>query len=178
MFKKSVCLLTLIFLAGPFLAEEPEDAADGQKEVGYALLEGIAQTFHDLAVNGSKDETVDRIERFLINSMADARKAKEKKQIDPVFFARYNRLLAIIKLSMAPDPGGILVPIIDRELRRFVNEVLGEDYKGSGPEAIGQVARAIAEETINLHLHLDNVEAKAKLWKSFEEKYAEKAEKK
>lgn len=172
MIKKPICLLTMIFFSAPLLASQPGDAAKS-KEVGYALLESIAITFRDLAVNGRpKDETVNRIERFLVNSMAEARKAKEKKQIDPVFFARYGRLLAIIKLSMAPDPGGILVPIIDQELRRFVNEVLGEDYKGSGPEAIGQVARAIAEETINLHLHLDNVEAKAKLWKSFEEKYA------
>jgi len=176
MFRKFVCLLTLIFLACPLLAREPGDAP-GEKEVGYALLESIAKTFHDLAAGGSKDETIKRIERFLVNSMADARKAKEMKQIDPVFFARYSRLLAIIKLSMAPDPGGILVPIIDQELKRFVNEVLAEDYKGSGLEAIGQVARAIAEETINLHLHLDNVEAKAKLWKSFEEKYREKPEK-
>lgn len=177
MLRKSVCLLTLILLAGPFLAEEPGDAAE-QKEVGYALLEGIARTFHDLAVDGSKGETIARIERFLIDSMAEARKAKEKKQVDPVFFARYSRLLAIIKLSMAPDPGGILVPIIDQEFKRFVNEVLGEEYKGSGPQAIGQVAGAIAEETINLHLHLDNVEAKAKLWKSFEVKYGGKPEKK
>jgi hypothetical protein len=177
MFRKFLCFLALIFFTVPLLAED-QSASPVDKKVGYALLESIAKTFHDLAVGGSKIETIKQIERFLVSSMADARKAKEMKQIDPVFFARYSRLLAMIKLFMAPDPGGILVPIIDQELKRFINEVLGEDYKGSGPAAIGQAARAIAEEIINLHLHLDNVEAKAKLWKSFEEKYGAKPEKK
>jgi hypothetical protein len=38
-------------------------------------------------------------------------------------------------------------------------------------------AKAIAEEMINLYLHLDNVEAKAELWKTFAQKYGQKPEK-
>ena len=74
-------------------------------------------------------------------------------------------------MTMAPDPGGILVPVLDQELKRFVTEILGEEYKGTGPGAIGQVANAIADEIVNLQLHLDNVETKAKLRKAFDEKF-------
>lgn len=74
--------------------------------------------------------------------------------------------------------GGILVPIIDRELELFVKDVLAEDFKSSGPEAIGQVANAIADEIINLHLYLDNLETKEKLRKAWDEKFSAAGEKK
>jgi hypothetical protein len=151
----------------PVLAEDPAGAVL-DKKVGGALLDGIAKVFYDIAATGSgmpKD-----IEEMLAASMSDARKAKEQKQIDAVFFARYQRLLAVIKMVIAPDPGGILVPIIDQELRRFVNEILGEDYKGTGSGAINQVANAIADELVNLRLYLDNVEIKARLRREYDEK--------
>jgi hypothetical protein len=176
MFKKFVCLLVLILLAVPLLAEE-SSVAPLDKKVGYALLDVISQTFHDMAMTGTTGR-VEFVTQAIQKFMADARKAKEQNQIDAVFFVRYRRILAIIKLAVAPDPEGILVPIFDQELARFVQEVLGEEYKGSGPEAIGQVAKAIADEIINLHLYLDDTEAKAKLWKSFEERYSKKPEKK
>jgi len=102
--------------------------------------------------------------------MADARKARDQNQIDAVFFARYRRLLAIIRLAVAPDPEGILVPLLNEEFARFVREVLGEEYKVTGPQAIGQVANAIADELINLRLYLDNIETKEKLRKAWDEK--------
>jgi len=168
-------MLTLIVLALcviPLLAEGPDPAAF-DKKVGAALLDGIARVFHEMAVgpSGSKEDRQKQIEDYLVSSMGEARKAKEQKQIDAVFFARYQRLLGIIKLVMAPDPGGILVPIIDQELKRFVTEVLGEEFKGTGAGAIGQVANAIADEMVNLRLYMDNVEIKARLRKEFDEKF-------
>lgn len=174
MFKKSASLLALILLVVPLLAQEPSPAPL-DKKVGYALLDAIGETFHGMAVSGSGG--VEKVNAAVEKFMADARKAKEQKQIDGVFFVRYTRILAIIKIAVAPDPEGILVPMFDDELRRFVREVSGEDYKGTGPEAIGQVANGIANEIINLHLYLDDTEAKAKLWKSFDERYSGKPEK-
>jgi len=164
-------IIIAVFIV-PIFAEE-SDPAVFDKKVGTALLDSIAVVFHDLAIGGdSKDAVVKRIEEFLIKIMTDAKKAKAQGQIDGAFYARYARLLAIIKLSLAPDPGGILVPIINEEMRRFVNEVLGEEWKGSGPGAIGQVANAIADEIVNLQLYMDNLEVKAKLRKEWEEKFA------
>ena len=167
-------ILFMVIVAGlffPAFAKESSPAAF-DKKAGTAFLDSIATIFHDLAMSGGvKEDIVKRIEDFLVTSMNDAKKAKDENKIDAVFFARYARLLAIIKLSLAPDPGGILVPIINEETRRFVNEVLGEEWKGSGPGAIGQVANAISDEVVNLQLYMDNLEAKAKLRKAWEEKF-------
>lgn len=165
--KKLTTLLVLAACALPLLAAA-QDPAVFDKKFGGALLDGIATIFRDIAATGSKADTK-RIEDYLVRSMEDARKAKEQNRIDAVFLARYQRLLGIIKLVLAPDPGGILAPVLERELNWFVTEILGEKYKGSGPGAIGQVANAIADELVNLKLYMDNVEIKAKLRKDFDE---------
>jgi hypothetical protein len=175
MLKKSIGLLVLAFLAAPILAGEP-GSSPVDKKVGYALIDSIGETFHEMAMSGSGG--VEKVNTAVEKFMADARKAKEQGQIDPVFFARYTRILAIIKIAVAPDPQGVLVPMFDDELRRFVREVLGEDYKSSGPQAIGQVANAIADELINLHLYLDDIETKEKLRKAWDEKLSAPAKKK
>mgnify|MGYP001128715532 CR=1 FL=1 len=163
-------LFALIVFVVPLRAEGPDPAAF-DKKIGGALLDGIARIFHEMAATGGKD-SLKQIEDVLVGSMNDARKAREQNQIDAVFLARYQRMLGIIKLVMAPDPGGILVPIIDQELKRFVSEILGEEFKGNGPGAIGQVANAIADEMVNLRLYMDNVEIKAKLRKEMDEKFS------
>jgi hypothetical protein len=173
--KKIFSLFILILLAIPLVADDP-GAVPVDKKVGYALLDAIAQTFQEMAMTGTGG--VEKVTQAVHQFMVDARKAKEQKQIDDIFFVRYQRILAIIKLAVAPDPEGILVPIFDQELARFVREVLGEDWKGSGPAAIGQVANAIADEIINLHLYLDNIETKEKLRKAWDEKMSAPAEKK
>jgi len=165
--KKSIGLLTLMFYAVPLAAGEP-GVPPVDKKAGYALLETVSQAFHDMAVSGSGG--VEQVTQSLHKFMAEATKARAQNRIDGVFFARYARILAIIKIAIAPDPEGILVPMFNEELSRFVREVLGEEYKGSGPEAIGQVASAIADELINLHLYLDNIETKEKLRKAWDEK--------
>jgi hypothetical protein len=174
MLKKGFGLIAAVILAVPLLADGP-GASPVDKTVGNALIDAVGQTFHEMAMSGSGGvEVVNAaVEKF----MADARKAREQGQVDAVFFTRYSRILAIIKIAVAPDPQGILVPMFDDELRRFVREVLGEDYKGSGPQAIGQVANAIADELINLRLYLDDIETKEKLRKAWDEKLSGPAKK-
>lgn len=175
--KKTLAVLVLFLFAVPILAREAEMSGPAvDKTAGYALLDAIARTFHDMAVSGSGG--VQEVTRAIQKFMAEARKAREEKKIDALFFARYQRILGITKLTIAPDPDGILVPIIDRELSAFVRDVLAEDYKSSSPQAIGQVANAIAEEIINLHLYLDNIETKEKLRKAWDEKFIQAGEKK
>ena len=78
-------------------------------------------------------------------------------------------------MVMTPDPGGILTPVIDRELGQFVGNVLGEEWKGSGPGAIGQVANAIATEIIDLQMYMDNLEAREKLRQAWDDKFKDAA---
>ncbi len=167
MFKKFACLLVVILVSASLFAEE-SGIAPVDKKVGYALLDAIGQTFHEMTVSGTGG--VDKVTEAVLKFMADARKARDQNQIDAVFFARYRRLLAIIRLAVAPDPEGILVLLLNEEFARFVREVLGEEYKVTGPQAIGQVANAIADELINLRLYLDNIETKEKLRKAWDEK--------
>lgn len=89
-----------------------------------------------------------------------------------VFFSRYRRIVAIMKLTTLPDPAEILSGIAEQEISHFVNDALGEELKGGlSSEAIGQLASAISEEILNLHLYLDVSEVKEKLRKDFENKF-------
>lgn len=168
--KKILILMVLTALAIPSLAEAPAGTLI-DKKAAFMLLDSIGRMFHEMAMTGVGGQ--EKLEKGIQQFMSDSRKAMEQKQIDRVFFNRYARLLAIIKLVMAPDPGGILVPIIDREMGRFVGEVLGDDWKASGPAAIGQVADAIAYEIIDLQMYLENLELREKLRKDWDKKFSD-----
>jgi hypothetical protein len=172
MFKKVLCAVLLASLTIPVFAADPVSPAIDKKPA-YALLDGLGQMFHQFAMTGSGG--LDKLEKGIQQFMADAKKAKDQNQLNSVFFRRYAYLLAIIKMVMTPDPGGILTPVIDRELGQFVGNVLGEEWKGSGPGAIGQVANAIATEIIDLQMYMDNLEAREKLRQAWDDKFKDAA---
>jgi hypothetical protein len=167
MIKKMLCAVLFAALTIPIFAADLVPAVD--KKPAYALLDGLGLMFHQFAVTGTGG--IDKLEKGIQQFMADAKKAKDQNQLNPVFFRRYANLLAVIKMVMAPDPGGILSPVIDRELRQFVGNVLGEEWKGSGPGAIGQVANAIAYEIVDLQMYVDNLEAREKLRQAWDDKF-------
>lgn len=181
MFKKTLCAVLLAALTVPAFGANPGSPANAparaeavaaetmDKKAAYALLDGIGQMFHQMAATGAG--VPDTLEKSIQQFMADAKEAKAQNQIDPVFYRRYAYLLAVIKMVAAPDPGGILSPVIDRELNQFIGNVLGVEWKGSGAGAIGQVANAIATEIIDLQMYVDNVEAREKLRKAWDEKF-------
>jgi len=138
------------------------------KKGGYALLDNLTRVFQEASQSGKWD--LEKINQLLKNLMTEARQLREQKQIDGPFFFRYQRLLGMIKITSAPDPDGILGPIIEREMASFIKEVLGEDSKTGGPEAIRLLAMAIRDEIINLQIYLDNREKKEKLIKEWNEK--------
>ncbi|MCR4396241.1 MAG: hypothetical protein NUW07_05860 [Candidatus Saccharicenans sp.] len=143
---------------------------------GYALLDSLSQVFYDASQSGRWDQ--EQINQSLKNLMAEARQAREQNKIDGPFFVRYQRLLGIIKMTAGPDPDGILVPIINREMVSFIREVRGEELKGVGPETMNLLALAIRDEIINLRLYLDDLEKKEKLIKEWDEKMSWVGEKK
>ncbi len=114
---------------------------------------------------GGREKVIPALEEM----MADAKKAKDQEQIDPVFFNRYNRLLMVMKLFLVEDEEGILKPVIEREVGEFVWDVEGIKLDGSGKKTIGFVSQAIADELVNLHLYLDNIEKKMELRKKLME---------
>ena len=130
-------------------------------------MDKVISTFKGMAEKGTggREKVIPALEEL----MADAKKAKDQEQIDPVFFNRYNRLLMVMKLLLVEDEEGILRPVIEREVGDFVWDVEGIKLDGSGKKTIGFVSQAIADELVNLHLYLDNIEKKQELRKKLME---------
>ena len=140
------------------LALAPAAAAEGlpdpKEKAGYALLDLYVKSFQEMATKGTGGAEV--LDGYLAAMAKELQKARAEKAVDPVFDARFARMLALTKLFVRPDPEGILKPVIDRELAAFLRDVTGEDpMQGGGPARIGQVANALAEEIVNLQIHLD-----------------------
>ena len=169
--KLFLSILMCVFSISIIVAEAPFNSTSNDKKAGYTLLDEFIMTFKRMAETGSWGRT--KVDQALESMMADALKAKEENQVDPVFFRRFNRLLMTCKLFIVEDREGILGPLIESEISRFVEDVKGIKTDVMGKKAIGSIADALAEEIINLHLYLDNVKRKEELRKEFEKKYYE-----
>jgi hypothetical protein len=166
MFKKCISAVALLVLFGTLsLAAEDISPASAPPKAGYALLDFFISTFLELTKSGSSVT----LEQNLPKMMAEAKKAREEKQIDLVFYARYTRMLAIFKLVTTPDPERIIGPIVDKEVSSFIKDTIGEE--GENKNSIRQLSEALKEEILDLQLYLDNQAAKEKLRKEFDKKF-------
>ncbi|MCX6560705.1 MAG: hypothetical protein NTZ26_09325 [Candidatus Aminicenantes bacterium] len=97
--------------------------------------------------------------------MSEAVQAKAKAQIDPAFFFRFNRLLMIMRLNFLADSKGILKDAVNRLTTDFVEDVTGARpvFDKAGEVGLGAMTGALAEEIVNLRLHIENRDRKAKL---------------
>lgn len=137
-------------------------------KAGYLLLDQYVKSFQEMATHGSGSGV---LETNLQKMAADTKTAKEKGEIDQVFYAHFSRILAMTKLFVKPDPGNILKPVIDREAANFVRDVTGEDpVTGGGAPAIGQVANALAEEIVNLQIYLDTLDKRVSIRQKLDER--------
>ncbi len=136
-----------------------------QKKAGEVLLDEYMQPLREMAQHGST-KTVEFLEQWLQKMAVEARKAKEAGEIDAYFFAWYGRILAVTRLFIAPDPGRVLAPVIDREVADFLMDTLGEaPVAPTGGEALGQIAKALATEVVNLQVYLDTKATREALMK-------------
>jgi hypothetical protein len=137
------------------------------KKGGYTLLDMYVKSFQEMATQGT---SLEGLETNLQAMAAEAKKAKEAGEINLVFYSRYARILALTKLIIKPDPGNLLMPVIDREIADFLKDVTGEDVVArTGGVAIGQVANALAEEMINLQIYLDTLDKREAMRKKLDE---------
>lgn len=132
---------------------------------GYALLDSLSLVFD--VISADRDY-LQKVNQLITGLMVEARQAREKNLIDRVFFARYHRLLGIIKLTLDPDPEKVLAPVVDLVLEDFIREVLAEDWKANRSENIPLLTTAILDEIVSLRLHLDNLERKERLIKEWD----------
>lgn len=150
-------------------AQLPE-VTKASREAGTALLDLFIDNLREMSRQG----TVESLDRRLQRMMTTASENREAGRIDPVFFYRFNRLLAVTKLITFPDPSGTLGPLIDATLSDFVLDKLGHhgfrEEGGKGPKAVNYVAQALSEEVINLQIYLDTLEERQKLQKKIADK--------
>lgn len=166
MFKKCISAVALLVLFGTLnLGAENVGLPPAPPKAGYALLDLLISTFLEL----SKSGTPAALEQNLPKMMAEAKKAREEKQIDLVFYARYTRMLAIFKLVTTPDPEWIIGPIVDKEVSYFIKDTIGEERENKN--SIRQLSEALKEEILDLQLYLDNQATKEKLRKEFDKRF-------
>ena len=179
MVKKTALALVLGFaLALLGTAAENPSAAPLDKTVGYALIAKLNRSFQSMAQSGAGGAEI--VSKALTTLMKDAKQARKEAKIDPVFFQRFSRFLRVLFTAVLSDPDqtGILMPIIEREMGDFVLEATGESWSGSGKGSIGQLANAVAQSIIDLHIYLNTLDQRETIMKSFEEKYGVDAKKK
>lgn len=153
-----------------FIAMIPVTEAMAQQappKDGYALLDSLSQVFDVISTDR---DYLQKVNQLITGLMVEARRARDKNLIDRVFFARYHRLLGLIKLTLDPDPEKILTPVIDPVVEDFIREVLAEDWRAERSENMLLLATAIRDEIINLRLHLDDLEKKERLIREWDQK--------
>ncbi|MCX8160923.1 MAG: hypothetical protein N3G18_08335 [Candidatus Saccharicenans sp.] len=166
--KKTVWLVLVIVLVLNLYPGVQTGARQPASEDGYALLDSLSLIFEAILTDR---EYLQKVNQMIAGLMVKARQLRHKNLIDKVFFARYHRLLGIIKVTLDPDPEKILTPVVDRVLTDFIHEVLAEDWMANRTENISLLATAIRDEIINLRLYLDDLEKKERLIKEWEQRY-------
>ncbi|OGD19728.1 MAG: hypothetical protein A2Y69_06830 [Candidatus Aminicenantes bacterium RBG_13_59_9] len=138
-------------------------------KVAVSLLDKLTGTFKEMAETGTGDRAV--LEKAMQEIITEARQARAQKQVDAVFFFKFNRLITIIQLAIVEDPKGILAPLVDREVGDFIEEVTGERIvlpsKGGKGVGIGLIAGALADEILNLRIYLETLPRREALIQEF-----------
>lgn len=162
--RMGILMMALVVLAAAGLCAD-EAAGAAPKKAGDILLDKYVQMFKEMAEGGTGGGPA-VLEKRLQAMAVDATTAREKGEIDLYFLSWYRRILALSRLFIAPDPGQLLKPIIDRELNDFLMDTLGEEPAAAGgSQALGQVAEALATEVIHLQIYLDTMDKRAALMK-------------
>jgi hypothetical protein len=166
---RKLCTFGLaVLMAAGLAAARQKDAAKISPVTGTALLDRFIDNYSEMARGGSGEKVEAGIQEM---GMA-ARTALEARKITPVFYGRYNRLLALSKLVTLPDKAGILGPVVDRMLTEFVQDKLGPigtgENGGKGSVSIALVAQAITEEIIDLQIYLDTLATREALMRKLD----------
>ena len=147
-------------------------APAGARDKGFELIDKYIMMFKELAETGAGGP--EKVHPALDGIMNETIQGYGQKSIDPVFNHRFRRLLMITKFITLKDKAGILAPVVERELGRFVEEVKGEaplPVDGKSGIGINVVADAIAEELINLQILLDGKKDRERLKREFMENF-------
>ena len=168
----SISVILFFFFSGLYAVETVRSDEAEVDKIGYELLDRFVGMFQEMAAKGTGGR--DKIDKALQGMMEDAKNAFAKKQLDPVFFHRFNRILMVTKLTIVEDQQGIFGPLIQQEVGSFVRDMKGIEAEVTGKKAVGIVADAIAQGVLELHIYLDTKKDRLKLMKEWDKKLKDK----
>lgn len=128
--------------------KEPDRVKDTQ--AAHLLLSRYLDLFKLLAGNG----TTEMVLQGLDKNASEAHALEREGAASGEFFRRHQRLVEVTRLIMTPDPDGSRRRETIDKVSAFVQSVKGgppAELKGG----LADVAPAIADEVLNLHMLLD-----------------------
>jgi hypothetical protein len=156
----AISLTPILVLWSSTKGDRAQPSGDERDKIGYELLDRYVSMFQKMAEKGTGGR--DNVDKALQNMMQDVKKAMTEKNLDPVFFHRFTRLLMVTKLTIVEDQQGVFAGLIDQEVGAFVKDIRGVEAEVTGKKAIGVVADAIAQAVLELHIYLDTKKHRTK----------------
>ncbi len=111
----------------------------------------------------------------------DLRAAQAAQQVDDLFAVRYSRLLSAVRQAVLMDPEVLYWPMYRYTMVDFIEDRTGRipdwqelllivnDHGGAGV-GLGILADAVMSEVVSLHIHLENLAARADILKGYLER--------
>jgi hypothetical protein len=178
--KKSVPII--VFLSVGLWATAmfcPAGTTEGPADqAGFQLLDRLVGTIVKAVGSGSGSADLDQNILLLAKELKSAREAK---RVDDLFAVRYSRLLSAVRQAAIKDPEVLFWPMYRDNMVNFIEERTGQmpdwkdllfmvnDHGGSGV-GLGAISDAVMSEVVSLHIHLENLERRPEILKSYLEK--------
>jgi hypothetical protein len=177
--RKSV-RITAIMLMASFafsafgMAQSGKPPAD---RPGFQLLDRLVAVLVRSVAPGGGSANLDQNILLLAKELKSAREAK---RVDDLFAVRYSRLLSAVRQAVIKDPEVLYWPMYRFNMINFIEERTGQtpdwddllfmvNHRGSGV-GLGAVSDAVMSEVVSLHIHLENLERRPEILKSYLEK--------
>jgi hypothetical protein len=133
---------------------------------GFDLLRNLVELV-DRAGRASID--ADALSAGILGLARDLKATRDAKRIDPLFAARYSRLLSGVRQAVASDPELLFWPMYRFTMFDFIEERTGRmpewekllftvrDHGGS-PVGLATIVEAVMAEVVSLHIHLETLD--------------------
>jgi hypothetical protein len=148
------------------------------REAGFQLLDRLVVLVVKAAAPGGGGGDVGQEVVLLAKNFQAIREAG---QVDALFAVRYSRMLSAVRQSVLMDPEVLRWPMYRYSMADFIEERTGRapdwpdllfkvnDHGGAGV-GLGTVADAVMSEIVSLHIHLENLDRRPDILKTYIER--------
>lgn len=150
--KKMVVVWLILFSLNSIgCADRSNDqTGSNNKKVGEALLDNVVSRLSQPGISGN--EKREDIKSHLSHLWGEAKKARDKGQIDQIYYTRYKRILVVIMLNVITDEKNIIInSLIFEEINKFDIPAIDDTQNLAG---IGSIAKTLSEEIASLKKYL------------------------